>query len=57
VDATAARLGAAGIHFDIMPQDRPYLWRVAETRDPHGNRIRLYQPGENRRFPPWRLAD
>jgi len=55
VDAEVARLSRAGVVFDIMPEDRDYLWRVAETRDPHGNRIRLYQTGEIRRFPPWRV--
>jgi hydroxymethylpyrimidine/phosphomethylpyrimidine kinase len=55
VDAEVARLAGAGIGFDLMPEDRDYLWRVAETRDPHGNRIRLYQTGEIRRFPPWRI--
>jgi hydroxymethylpyrimidine/phosphomethylpyrimidine kinase len=56
VDAEVARLLHAGTVFDVMPEDRPYLWRVAETRDPHGNRICLYQTGEIRRFPPWRMA-
>jgi hydroxymethylpyrimidine/phosphomethylpyrimidine kinase len=55
VDSEAARLAAAGVAFDVMPEDRAYLWRVAETRDPHGNRIRLYSTGEARRFPPWRI--
>jgi hydroxymethylpyrimidine/phosphomethylpyrimidine kinase len=55
VDAQVARLAGAGVEFDLMPEDRDYLWRVAETRDPHGNRIRLYQTGEYRRFPPWRI--
>ena len=31
-----------------------YLWREADILDPSGNKIRLYQAGENRRFPPWR---
>jgi hydroxymethylpyrimidine/phosphomethylpyrimidine kinase len=55
VDSEVARLARAGVAFDAMPEDRPYLWRVAETRDPHGNRIRLYSTGEIRRFPPWRI--
>ncbi|HEY0112131.1 MAG TPA: bifunctional hydroxymethylpyrimidine kinase/phosphomethylpyrimidine kinase [Allosphingosinicella sp.] len=55
VDAEVARLQAAGMTFDVLPEDRSYLWRVAETRDPHGNRICLYDPGEARRFPPWRV--
>ncbi len=55
VDDTVARLKAAGLSFDVEPEDRSYLWRVAETRDPHGNRICLYQTGEIRRYPPWRV--
>lgn len=55
LDAEVTRLSGAGVAFDIMPEDRDYLWRVAETRDPHGNRICLYQTGEIRRFPPWRI--
>ena len=55
VDSEVARLSAAGVAFETPPEDRDYLWRVAETRDPHGNRIRLYQTGEIRRFPPWRI--
>ena len=37
------------------PQTQSYLWREADIFDPAGNRIRLYQAGENRRFPPWRV--
>jgi hydroxymethylpyrimidine/phosphomethylpyrimidine kinase len=55
VDAEVERLVEAGVLFDVPPEDRDYLWRVAETRDPHGNRIRLYSTGEIRRFPPWRI--
>jgi hydroxymethylpyrimidine/phosphomethylpyrimidine kinase len=56
VDGEVRRLEAAGIVFDVQPQDRSYLWRVAETRDPHGNRICLYSTDIARRFPPWRLV-
>ena len=37
------------------PEDKSHLWREADVLDPAGNRIRLYQAGENRRFPPWRV--
>ncbi|MEP1229829.1 MAG: VOC family protein [Litorimonas sp.] len=37
------------------PTTQSYLWREADIIDPSGNLIRLYQAGENRRFPPWRL--
>lgn len=38
------------------PEDKSYLWREADVLDPAGNKIRLYQAGENRRFPPWRVG-
>ena len=37
------------------PETQSYLWIEADIVDPSGNRIRLYQAGENRRFPPWRV--
>jgi hydroxymethylpyrimidine/phosphomethylpyrimidine kinase len=55
VDAEVERLTGLGIRFDAMPVDRDYLWRVAEAHDPHGNRIRLYETDEVRRYPPWRI--
>lgn len=55
VDATVARLRAAGVAFEGEPRDEPWLWREAHLRDPDGNRICLYHAGTNRRFPPWRL--
>ena len=36
---------------------KSYLWVEADIIDPSGNRIRIYQAGENRRFPPWRVKD
>ncbi len=55
LDATVERLEKAGVTIALMPENRSYLWRVAELADPHGNPIRLYDPAENRRFPPWRV--
>ncbi len=37
------------------PETKVYLWREADICDPAGNTIRLYQAGENRRHPHWRL--
>ena len=56
LDATVTQLQAAGLMFDSLPQDEEWLWREARLRDPAGNAICLYQAGENRRFPPWRIA-
>ncbi len=57
LDAEVARLQHAGIAFDHLPVDQEWLWREARLRDPAGNAICLYQAGENRRYPPWRLAN
>jgi hydroxymethylpyrimidine/phosphomethylpyrimidine kinase len=57
LDAWVERLEAAGIVFDERPEDRRWLWREAYLRDPTGNRLVLFQAGENRRYPPWRLSD
>ena len=55
LDAVLAKARAAGIAFE-GPVDQPWLWREAWTFDPAGNRVLLYQAGENRRYPPWRVA-
>jgi hydroxymethylpyrimidine/phosphomethylpyrimidine kinase len=55
LDAWVAELVTKGLVFDQMPRDEDWLWREARLRDPHGNVICLYQAGENRRFPPWRI--
>ena len=56
LDATYAKLTARGIAFDAAPVDQPWLWREAYLKDPDGNVLCLYQAGENRRYPPWRLV-
>ncbi len=55
LDEDVDQLLAAGIQFDSLPQDQPWLWREASLRDPDGNCIILFQAGTNRKFPPWRL--
>jgi hydroxymethylpyrimidine/phosphomethylpyrimidine kinase len=57
LDVTVAYLQQQGIKFEAEPKDEPWGWREARLRDPAGNAIRLYQAGEMRRFPPWRLDD
>lgn len=51
---TLAGLAAKGIQASA-PIARSWLWREAWLEDPGGNRICLYQAGENRRYPPWRI--
>lgn len=55
LDDVFYQLSQSGMQFDHPPIDQPWLWREARLRDPHGNLICLYQAGENRRFPPWRI--
>ncbi|MEI6419956.1 MAG: bifunctional hydroxymethylpyrimidine kinase/phosphomethylpyrimidine kinase [Sphingomonadales bacterium] len=55
LDAWVAELAAAGLVFQQLPRDEPWLWREARLRDPAGNRICLYAAGDARRFPPWRV--
>ncbi|VVT20493.1 Phosphomethylpyrimidine kinase [Sphingomonas sp. EC-HK361] len=54
-DAAVSAARAAGIAV-ADPVDQTWGWREARLVDPAGNALCLYQAGENRRFPPWRLA-
>jgi hydroxymethylpyrimidine/phosphomethylpyrimidine kinase len=56
LDGTVEWLQKDGIVFDRLPTDQPWLWREARLTDPSGNALCLYQAGENRRYPPWRLS-
>ena len=56
VDADHARLVAAEIRFEHAPADMPWLWREARLRDPDGHPLCLFQGGDNRRYPPWRIG-
>ncbi len=55
IDAYLARLADLGITPIAAAKTQNYLWREADILDPSGNRIRLYQAGENRLNPPWRV--
>ncbi|MFY0537529.1 VOC family protein [Nannocystis pusilla] len=57
LDARVAELKQQGLEFDSDPVDQPWLWREAYLRDPDGNVVCLFWAGENRRNPPWRLAE
>ena len=57
LDQWVKDLQAAGMVFDSEPADQRWLWREARLRDPSGNPICLFDAGENRLNPPWRLAE
>jgi hydroxymethylpyrimidine/phosphomethylpyrimidine kinase len=56
LDAWCAYLARCGIRFVQMPRNEDWGWREARAVDPAGNVLVLYQAGENRRYPPWRIA-
>ncbi len=56
LDARVSALASEGFAFDQMPQDESWGWREARLCDPAGNVLCLYFSGENRRYPPWRIA-
>jgi catechol 2,3-dioxygenase-like lactoylglutathione lyase family enzyme len=53
--ARVAELKQLGLEFEEEPKDQPWLWREAYLRDPAGTRICLFQAGENRKNPPWKV--
>ena len=55
LDQQVEMLRKDGVTFDEGPIDQPWLWREARLKDPDGNQLILYQAGENRINPPWRL--
>jgi predicted enzyme related to lactoylglutathione lyase len=56
LDQQVAQLQAKGVQIAQEPRDEPWLWREARLFDPSGNVICLYQAGENRLNPPWRVG-
>jgi catechol 2,3-dioxygenase-like lactoylglutathione lyase family enzyme len=56
VDAEVRRLKQAGVAIEREPTQQTWLWYEAWLRDPGGNAVCLFNAGENRRHPPWRLA-
>ncbi len=55
LDDEVARLKSLGLEFEQEPTDTPWLWRQAYIRDPNGNKICLFNAGDNRKNPPWRI--
>lgn len=55
VDFEVKRLKHAGFAVEREPIMQSWLWYETWLRDPAGNAICLYNAGENRRNPPWRI--
>jgi catechol 2,3-dioxygenase-like lactoylglutathione lyase family enzyme len=57
VEDVGAFVASLDLPLAEAPIDQDWLWREARLADPSGNIICIYHAGENRRFPPWRIAD
>ncbi|MEL6811683.1 MAG: VOC family protein [Bacteroidota bacterium] len=57
VEQTVSELEEKGLLLDERPEAKSWLWTEAKLKDPDNNQIIVYQAGENRKNPPWRLQD
>lgn len=55
VDFEVRRLKLAGVEIEREPVAQSWLWHEAWLRDPAGNQICLFNAGDARRYPPWRI--
>lgn len=55
LDEKVSELQEKGIQFESEPTDQNWLWREARLKDLDGNQIILFNAGENRKNPPWRI--
>ena len=56
VDIYYSKLILQGIKFSSKPEIKIWLWKEAQLEDPDGNIIIIYEAGENRKNPPWRIS-
>lgn len=55
VDFEVRRLKLAGVPIEREPTQQSWLWYEAWLRDPAGNQLCLFNAGDARRYPPWRI--
>lgn len=55
VSKNVSELIEKGIQIDELPKEQTWLWTEARLKDLDGNQIIIYQAGENRKNPPWRI--
>jgi hydroxymethylpyrimidine/phosphomethylpyrimidine kinase len=55
LDPWVTELLSEGFAFEQLPQEESWGWREARLLDPAGNIVCLYNAGENRRYPAWRI--
>lgn len=52
---TVSSLKQKGIVFDTEITEQSWLWTEIKLKDPDQNPIIIYNAGENRKNPPWRI--
>ncbi|WP_426429643.1 VOC family protein [Winogradskyella sp. HB-48] len=52
---TVSSLKQKGIIFDTEITEQSWLWTEIKLKDPDQNPIIIYNAGENRKNPPWRI--
>ena len=55
LDEKVKELIVKGIQLNEGIQDKPWLWREARLKDLDNNQIILFNGGENRINPPWKI--
>lgn len=45
-----------GLTFEDEIELKPWLWKEIRLKDPFQNQIILFEAGENRKDPPWKLS-
>jgi catechol 2,3-dioxygenase-like lactoylglutathione lyase family enzyme len=55
VAARVMELESKGISFYLQTTEQSWLWTEARLRDPDGNQLIIFNAGENRKNPPWRV--
>ena len=55
MDQLVEELVDNGLKFDELPNDKSWGWREARLKDLDQNQIIIFQAGDNRKNPPWRI--
>ena len=55
MDQVVEELVDNGLKFDELPNDKSWGWREARLKDLDQNQIIIFQAGDNRKNPPWRI--
>ena len=55
IEKVVNKLKEKGLKFNTEITDQPWLWTEADLYDPDGNRIVIFNAGNNRKNPPWRI--